>query len=112
MRFISRRIVDWSFFLYFSMPPVVSRCSSSIKRAKRSRTVAKLVSVPPIQRSVTGGMLHFFASASTTGRICFFVPRNMICEPVAAKCRKKCVARYSPRIVSSRLITWILCRLP
>ena len=36
----------------------------------------------------------------------------MICMPVAARCRKKCVARYRPLMVSSRLMMWILWRLP
>ena len=92
MRLISRRIIAWSFFLYLSMPPDSSSCSYSTSFLRRSRTVEKLVSVPPIQRSVTDGMPHLPASACTTGRICFFVPRNMIWAPVAARLRTKCVA--------------------
>src|SRR4030095_2561669 len=50
------------------------------------RTVLKLVSMPPNQRSVTKGMFTLFAHSVTISFACFLVPTNMIFLPERAIC--------------------------
>src|SRR5688500_12502405 len=45
------------------------------------RTVAKLVSIPPNQRSVTKGMFTFLACSATISLACFLVATNKILRP-------------------------------
>jgi hypothetical protein len=80
-----------------------------ILRTER-RTVAKLVIIPPNQRSVTNGIPTLLAASAMIARDCFFVPTKRIFLPAFAIERRALPAVSKHSSVLLRSITWIPLR--
>ena len=79
----SRESTSASFFVSTVAPPVTSMSSSSLRRCSRLKTVWKLVSIPPSQRSVTYGMPTRLACSAIDSCAWRLVPMNMMVPPWA-----------------------------
>ena len=89
----SRDSTSASFLVSTVCPPVVSMSSSSLRRCSRLKTVWKLVSMPPSQRSVTYGIPTRPACSTMASCAWRFVPMNMMVPPCATVSLTKSYAR-------------------
>ena len=71
------------------------------------RTVAKLVNIPPNQRSVTYGIFNLSASVVTISCACFLVATNITLRPERTIERRAAEASSKEEIVLFRSMMWI-----